>query len=348
MRNPIWLLLLLSLGAPLQALAQESAPLPAAAALLDTVVVTGEQPGPGLWKVSRGEHVLWVFGTLSPLPRRMQWNADEVEAALAGSQEFIGAPGASFHSDLGFFGQLALLPSLIGARENPGHVHLDAVLPPELYARWRSRKAEYMGRNPKVERWRPIFAAMALYEAALKKRGLDPDPEIGERLTKLAKKAGVPVTEADYRFEIADPKAALKEFKRMALDDQDCLARTLDRIDGDLGAMAAAANAWATGDLDALRSVPLGRSQWQACRDALADTTLLRSRGITDVEARVREAWLTAAGDALERNASSFAIAPIGRLLPADGYLHALCAARDCVIEAPDAAGSAEAEPAAP
>ena len=41
-----------------------------AIAELEPIVVSGVQPGPGLWKVSRGGHVLWVLCVLSPVPRR--------------------------------------------------------------------------------------------------------------------------------------------------------------------------------------------------------------------------------------------------------------------------------------
>jgi uncharacterized protein YbaP (TraB family) len=347
MRPIIAILLAFCSALPVTARAHQAAQPDPAPAVLDTIIVTGEQPGPGLWKVTKGDHVLWVFGTLSPLPRRMQWNAAEVEATLAAADEFIGAPSVSFLSEIGFFGQLALIPSLVSARENPGHVHLDKVLPPELYARWQARKAEYMGRNPKVERWRPIFAAIALYESALKKLGLDADPGIEKRLLKVAKKSGVPVTEAKYTFEIADPKVAINEFKQASLDDKDCFVRTLDRIDDDLGALAAAANAWATGDLEMLRGAPLGKSQWQTCLRALADMASLRSRGITDVAARQEQMWVDVAGAALERNASSFAIVPISLLLAEDGYLQALCHAHGCSIETPDAQ-SVGAETGAP
>jgi hypothetical protein len=65
-----------------------SAPAPASSASsrvadLPMVVVSGVQPGPGLWKVSKGDHVMWVLGTLSPLPRDMQWQAQEVEQVIA-------------------------------------------------------------------------------------------------------------------------------------------------------------------------------------------------------------------------------------------------------------------------
>jgi len=43
------------------------------------LVVTGEQPGPGLWKVSKGDHVLWVLGTISALPKRMKWLKSSIE-----------------------------------------------------------------------------------------------------------------------------------------------------------------------------------------------------------------------------------------------------------------------------
>ena len=50
--------------------------------VLEAVVVTGVQPGPGLWKVSKGEHVLWILGTLSPLPNQMQWDSRAFGARL--------------------------------------------------------------------------------------------------------------------------------------------------------------------------------------------------------------------------------------------------------------------------
>ena len=50
------------------------APLPPANAVeLQTVTVRGEQPGPALWEVRRGTHVLWIVGTLSPLPKHAEW-----------------------------------------------------------------------------------------------------------------------------------------------------------------------------------------------------------------------------------------------------------------------------------
>lgn len=60
---------------------------------MDAVVVSGVQPGPDMWKVSKAGHVLWVLGVQSPLPRKMQWHSPEVEAAIAQSQEVLNQPG---------------------------------------------------------------------------------------------------------------------------------------------------------------------------------------------------------------------------------------------------------------
>ena len=62
-----WLALVL--GATLLAAALASAD-----DALEEVLVTGQQPGPGLWKVTRpGDphgHVLWILGNYSPLPKK--------------------------------------------------------------------------------------------------------------------------------------------------------------------------------------------------------------------------------------------------------------------------------------
>ncbi|MET0655349.1 MAG: TraB/GumN family protein, partial [Pseudoxanthomonas sp.] len=60
---------------------------------LETMVVTGVQPGPGLWKISKGDHGLWVLGTLSPLPSGISWQAEEVESLLEQADQVLGPPG---------------------------------------------------------------------------------------------------------------------------------------------------------------------------------------------------------------------------------------------------------------
>ena len=140
---------------------------------LETVtVVAGIQPGPSLWKVTRGEHLMWILGTVAPVPKKMEWVSPQADAALASAQELIGAPGFSANMGVGSMFKAAFaMPTILKARRNPGDKTLREVLPADLYARWLPLKALYLGDDGDVEKWRPIFAAGELYQAALKRSG---------------------------------------------------------------------------------------------------------------------------------------------------------------------------------
>lgn len=323
---------------PLQPPPQPAAEPPAASANepvtdLGLVVVSGELPGPGLWKISRGEHVLWLLGDLSPLPRDMQWQSRDVEAAIVQSQEIIQPPTVGLNANIGFFRGLTLLPSLLGARKNPEGKTLEQVVPPELYVRWRQLKARYIGRDNDVEQWRPVFAALELYEAAIAKAGLTRKSIVGPLVDDAAKRHDIRVTAPRVTVVIDDPKQALKEFRDETFGDLDCFRKTLDHLESDLGTMTARANAWATADLEAMQALPY-TDQATACREALNDTGVVRKRGMADVEARASRAWMDAADAALARNASTFALLPFAELIKPNGYLDRL-RARGYTVEAP-------------
>src|SRR5262249_23109225 len=141
-------------GAPAHAAADDAG---SASGTIEVVTVSGEQPGPGLWKISKNGHVIWVLGALQPLPKQMSWRSRSVEAVLAESQALLIFPKVD--PGIGFFRGMTLLPSMLGARKNPNGAKLQEVLPPDLYARWLVLKARYIGRDEGIEQWRPIFAA---------------------------------------------------------------------------------------------------------------------------------------------------------------------------------------------
>src|SRR5689334_11336765 len=80
---------------------------------LDTFVVSGEQPGPGLWKVSKGDHVMWVLASFGMLPRGMTWRTSEIEARVAESQEVLYAPPINIGADIGILRGLTLIPAAL-------------------------------------------------------------------------------------------------------------------------------------------------------------------------------------------------------------------------------------------
>lgn len=301
---------------------------------LGTFVVSGAQPGPGLWKVHRGAHVLYILGTVSPLPRGMEWQSREVAAVLEEAGAVLGPPGVSLGGNIGMLRGLTLLPSAMRAANNPGRQTLEEVLPPDVYARWALLKARHLGRDRGVERKRPMFAAMELYEGATKRAGLGGGvvaPVIDSALKRRRMKA----TSTTLPLSIEDPRAALADFRAETLkpEDVDCFSRTMDIVEHDLPEMVARANAWATGDVAALRAMPL-ESPYRACLQAWSSSEVARKRGIVDVEQRVRARWLEVVDTALAEHATVFATVSIAELLRPGGYLDAL-AARGDVVESP-------------
>jgi uncharacterized protein YbaP (TraB family) len=301
--------------------------------LLEAVVVSGVQPGPGLWRVSKDDHVMWVLGTLTPLPKRMQWVSREVEQVLAESQLVLLGPGAKLKAKIGLFRGLMLLPAALGSRKNPDKQKLVDVVPPELYARWLPLKAKYIGRSRGVEKQRPLFASQKLYEKAIARNRLTTESVVDPVVKKLAKKHKVPIDRPEIEIDIGDPKQAIKDFARDGLDDLDCFAKTLDRLETDLDTMRERANAWATGDIEALRGLPF-TDQNQICADAVLNASVSRERGLDDLRQRLSTAWVDAAETAIASNQTTFAVLPMSQILKSDGYIAQL-QARGYEVEEP-------------
>ncbi|WP_109123473.1 TraB/GumN family protein [Dyella sp. C11] len=319
--------------------AAQSAPAPASSAPgqvqnLEAVTVSGIQPGPGLWKVSKGDHVMWVLGTLSPLPDKIQWKTDEVEQTIAESQEVLGPPSIALKPKTNFFGKLFLLPSLVGARKNPDGQTLQQMVPAPDYARWLTLKKQYIGNDSGIESWRPIFAAVELYDKAIKRYGLTASGGVKDSVRDLAKKHNVNFVTSRYTMMIDEPRNAVKTFKSSPMDDRECFGRTLDTVERDMGRITERANAWATGDIDELRKLPMN-DQREACISAVTEAGFARQLGFNDVQQKAESMWMGAAEQALNTNAQTFAMLPMQEVLSPKGLIAQL-KAKGYQVEAPD------------
>jgi hypothetical protein len=108
----------------------------------------------------------------------------------------------------------------------------------------------------------------------------------------------------------------------------------MDVVEHGMGALAARANAWSTGDLAALRSASL-QGRHEACVVAVLNADFAQQLGLRDLPARIDDAWLDAARAALARNASTFALLPMDRLLPPNDLLAKL-RAQGYAVQSPD------------
>jgi hypothetical protein len=337
-------LLALSLGAAAQTAPAAAPASPSSVTNLAAVAVSGVQPGPGLWTVSKNGHTMLLLGVISPLPQLMQWRSADVETAIAGSQQVLQLPDVKLKVDVGFFGKLFLLPSAYSARKNDNGATLQQLLPAPMYARWETLKLKYIGKDNGIERWKPIFASQELYKKALKANQLSKSGGVQAGIDALAKKYNVPETSTEYPLVIEHPHDAIKAFKASGLDDVACFGRTLDAVEQDMPAMTLRANAWATGDLEALRKLP-DSDRRGTCITAVTDADFAHKLGLSDVPARMEANWLGIARAALAQNKQTFAMLPIKELLSPDGYLAKL-KAEGYQVQAPDD-GSDDGDPAA-
>jgi len=290
------------------------------------IEVVGEQPGPGLWKISRGDHVLWILGTLSPLPKQLQWRPDSVEKVL-GEAGTVLRGDTSVLADLGPIGALRMYLKWRRLQHNTGDRNLRQLVPEPLYARFAVLKERYAADDDRIETLAPVFAARRLYEAALESANLESGDKVPKLVLKLAKKHKVAVRTVEVK--VADPDRVMQEVLQITPEAQvACLEATVERLETDLKDMDARAAAWAAGDVGALLRLPYP-DQVQACWAVLAG-----SSGIRALAGQARAGWLAAALEELERSRVSLALLPIEKLVGPDGALQAL-REQGCQVQEP-------------
>lgn len=299
---------------------------------LDTVMVTGEQPGPGMWKVTNGDHVLWILATAYPLPKNMVWQSKQVDDTIAQSQEVIANVAGKL--DISFFHKMTLLPAALSARKNPDGKTLKDVLQPQDYERWSVLKAKYIGNDSGVEKMRPMVAAQELNKKAMEKSGLVGNDRVWEKVRDDAKKNHVRIVEPEATIPVDDPGQTIRDFKTTTGDlDAACLAATMRRFEQDLSVMQQRANAWAVGDIQALRTVALPQVR-DVCVQALRSNDRLSAQMNVALEKMIN-AWTTEAESALAKNASTLAVIPMENLLVKGGPLDRL-RAKGYTVEDPE------------
>jgi hypothetical protein len=312
---------------------------------LEEVVVTGEYPGPGMWKVTRpgdsAGHELWIVGDPPPLPKRLKWKSNAVEAVAMRSQEILLDAAVRMDPDekIGIFRELSLLPAALKARKNPDETTLKDHLPPELYARWLVQKKRYLGSDSGIEKWRPIFAADKLRREAFDELGLRERGMVWEVVGKLAKKQKIATTTPDlhFVFHTDDLKSKIKEFSREPLADTECFAVTLTLTEAvaDTATEERRARAWATADLETLNSLAVLPNPYVPCAMAVLGSQVAREILPADIREQLYKSWMDAANKALAANQTTLAIVPLEKLTREGGYLERL-RAQGYEIKAPE------------
>lgn len=279
----------------------------------EEIEVLGERPGPQLWKITNGDHVLWLLGILQPLPKRMEWKSGPVEQVLDHARVVV-AEGGAVNARIGLIGGIRLYRQWRGLRTNPDDRTLAEVLPPGLWARFEALRAKYAPRDRDMAELRPMFAAGALFRAAADRIGLTLENDVHARVVKLAKKRDVPVRQVT--IDLADPSGTLAALGEIPLAQEiACLETTVARLETDVAAMRVRAEAWADGDVDAFRAAAYPDEQ-NACWNAIG-----AAREIQPLVEKAQRDWLALFDDALAHSDVSLAMQAMDRILAPDGVL---------------------------
>jgi uncharacterized protein YbaP (TraB family) len=301
------MLLLASAAYPLSA-AQPDVP------ALDEVRVESA-PSPMMWRVSKDEHVLWIIGTISPLPKALPWNTAQLEAVVKESGEVIAPIGFRGTVKGGTWTLVRNLPALLRLRKNADGALLRNLLPPEQYRRWQAQFAAVTGKKPDkdAEVMRPMLLADIMYFEALKSHGLAERNIVGPELAKLAAANKVPIRNREVEVPLGDNKAVkdiMTEFRALPRDRElECLVATMDFIDQQLPKAADRARAWANGDRALLAEDLTGLTREPCTLTSLRESSL--KQRLEQLEAQSRQDFLDAAGYALLGRKSSVTTLPI-------------------------------------
>jgi uncharacterized protein YbaP (TraB family) len=299
---------------------------PAADAALPEVLVEGQHQGPRMWTVHRGDHVLWILGTVTPLPKKMVWQPDAVREVLAQSQEVVPA-WPSYGIGANPFTALRVFIQWRRMQKPPDRLPLKDTLPPALYARVTALEAKYDPHDSRLEELRPMLAAERLTTRVLDASGLALHNEVQATVLTLARERGVRVHQD--KLKIDDPVDVLKDVGATPLSAEiACLDAVVTRLESDLGPMQARARAWALGDVDTLRQLPHADEK-TACIAAVSTSERVRA-----LIARAQDDWLTVVEDSLARNRGTLAVQSMDRLLGEHGALATL-RARGYAVEGP-------------
>jgi uncharacterized protein YbaP (TraB family) len=278
---------------------------------LQEIVVVGERAGPGLWRVHRGAANVWILGTVSPLPKDMTWQSAQVERVIGDCREVLVAKPFS----LGVARALWLLFTQRDLFMIHGGRKLHDVLPVPLYVRFAAQRARLTGDAGKWERYRPLIASAFLEDAAIRKVGLSNRLDLDDEVRKLARKHAVPLDE----IRIAGVHDALDVLKSLPPQTEDtCMAAALGTVESGLPSLAARADAWARGDVEAIER--LGESpETMACWNALN-----LGGSALDLITQIERTWLASIEQHLSGGGNTFAVMPIDMLLQHGGMIDAL------------------------
>jgi hypothetical protein len=327
--------------------------------VLEDVLIVGGYATPKMWKVSRGDHAMWVLAQ-QRLPAGARWRLDEVEQRVAESQLVLYPGISTIDVDVGFFRIATLIPTAYSTMKNPGKQTLKDVLPADVYARWRVIKTRYVGRDNDIEEWRPFLAIDFLGDKVAEKIGRLPPatpppaapgavkPVFGPLIEKTAKKHKVKIRtlrKVEREVKIRNVKDMLKSLRVPTGIELKCFTQALENLERRVEFADQQARGPVQGELKLphpnvcgdigellLNGMRSGEIPDLAGIVKVVDNMMLQEK----LAREQRDAeWLAAAEEAIAKNRSTFTMLGMNQITAPTGYIAKL-RERGYTIEEPD------------
>ncbi len=266
-------------------------------------------PGPAMWKLAKGDSVVWILGTLHESPKVVNWDSTRFRRILDGAN-------------------LLILPRVdtrtIPQRDKqlPASQRLENVVSAATYQRYQTMvKSEKADDGPRMA-YKPAWAGSWLMAEVYETHAFS-SRIVPQELPAFARAKDVAIKYIDRHTK------SLEQRQYAAFDattGEACLNAYLDGIDHDLATTNEMGVAWAQGDVATI----LAHHQdpaWIAC--ILAQPEYARIYETYAVDDMVK-----ATDDALLVPGKSVAVMPLSDLLRRDGILDRL-RAQGVTITAP-------------
>jgi hypothetical protein len=277
---------------------------------IETVIVRPDVPGPVLWRVAQGTSEVWILATVSPVPKDLKWDSHGIESVLKGSNVLLLPPSASVGLVEGLWFYMWHMDTL----EQPDGTTLEASLDAPLRARFVAARGRAQQDADRYDKYLPAVAALMLEGDWFKASSLSyKEPQ--KTVENLASRVGVP-TRVVATYPAMDVIHDVPKMSPAA--HRVCMEDALSDIDTITAHGAAAAQAWAAGDLAGVKAHYF-ETRLDSCMSQNAAYLALRNRAIGDEVAAIL--------GALKKPGKAFAVIPMGFFLRKGGVLERLEAA---------------------
>ncbi len=291
---------------------------PTASAVIQELEVIGRRPGPALWTVRRGDSSVVILGGVSPLPHMLEWNTIRVERAMDGANLVLLPPA-------GRAGVLDILSILFhaGDLQLPVGQTLTSLMSTDERARFDNLRNQIHTDAKRYERLKPAIAGLFLLSDFLKAAGLSA-AKPASTVKRLAEQKHIRVKTVG---DIDIGQFFRSESRMDAAQNKACFDAALTDAEWDASRARPVADAWANGDLRAVRAEYFGAFM-DACVLKLPTLRAMLDKG---------EAEAVAAIDAaLIKPGKTVAVIDLSLLLRANGVLDRLKAEGADITVPPD------------